>query len=176
MLNEINNKNKWFILLIITNVISVCVAMYFIFDNHKEPIYEPNKIIVQIMGEVNEPNVYELDEGTRLSELIELAGGFTENADIETVNQALQLRDEMKITILSIQSNEENQEQENGKININTADLDLLMSLSGIGEVKAQAIIDFREKNGPFTMIEEIQFVSGIGEKTFENIKDDIYC
>ena len=109
----------------------------------------------------------------RLYDLIKLAGGFTENADIESINLALLLTDQMKITIPSIL---DEQETKIKKININTADLTLLMTLNGIGEVKAQAIIDYRMKHGPFKTIEEIMKVKGIGLKTYEKIKDYIYC
>lgn len=172
MFESSNNKVKYLTLLIISNIIFIGIICYLIFSKPSKEIQAENKIVVQIIGEVNNPNVYEVQMGIRLNELIEIAGGFTENADIKQVNLALLLTDQMKITIPSILDSEEKV----SKININTADLALLMTLNGIGEVKAQAIIDYRETHGPFKTIEEIMKVKGIGLKTFEKIKDYIYC
>lgn len=172
MFESSNNKVKYLTLLIISNIIFIGIICYLIFSKPSKEIQAQNKIVVQIIGEVNNPNVYEVQMGIRLNELIEIAGGFTENADIKQVNLALLLTDQMKITIPSILDSEEKV----SKININTADLALLMTLNGIGEVKAQAIIDYRETHGPFKTIEEIMKVKGIGLKTFEKIKDYIYC
>ena len=172
MFESSNNKVKYLTLLIISNIIFIGIICYLIFSKPSKEIQAQNKFVVQIIGEVNNPNVYEVQMGIRLNELIEIAGGFTENADIKQVNLALLLTDQMKITIPSILDSEEKV----SKININTADLALLMTLNGIGEVKAQAIIDYRETHGPFKTIEEIMKVKGIGLKTFEKIKDYIYC
>jgi len=167
-----DNKLKYIVILSITNIIFIGVICYLLFSKPEERIISESKIIVQIIGEVNKPDIYELEVGTRLYELIELAGGFTKNADIISVNQSRELKDEMKIIIPSILDGE----SKDNRININTADLSELMLLNGIGEVKAQAIITYRENHGPFTIIEEIMKVSGIGLRTFEKIKPYIYC
>jgi len=116
-----------------------------------------------------------------------LAGGFTDNADTISINLAKKLSDGEEIIVYSKVTyasgstgtvsnaiNTNSSANRTGKVNINTASKDELMTLSGIGEVKAQAIIDYRTKNGPFRDIHDIVNVSGIGEKTFENIKDSI--
>ena len=144
-------------------------------------------IKVYVAGEVKKPDVYELDDGAIVKDAILLAGGFTENADTISINLAKKLTDGEEVIvyskiadingstgIVSNTTNTNSSPNRTGKININTASKEELMTLSGIGEVKAQAIIDYRTKNGPFKDTHEIVNVSGIGEKTFEKIKDSI--
>ncbi len=175
MFEDIDRRNYWLIFLVITNIISVGIVCFMMLKKDDVQLISDETIIVQITGEVNIPDVYELNDGMRLNDLVDKAGGFTENADIKAVNLALLLKDGMKITVPSLKDTEPD-EAENDKININTADMEELMRLNGIGEVKALAIIAYREQNGPFTQIEDLMKVSGIGEKTFAKIKDDICC
>ncbi|ADL51152.1 helix-hairpin-helix domain-containing protein [Clostridium cellulovorans] len=159
-----------------------------------------SKIVVQVQGEVKNPGIYDLDEGSRIRDLIEAAGGLTENAD-KTINQALKLKDEDSVVVYKVGDHIENAvavnniissnnsagsnnkkgddkgtstEKTDVKVDINTATKEQLMSLKGIGETYSEKIIEYREKNGPFKTIEELKNVSGIGEKTFEKIKDSI--
>lgn len=141
-----------------------------------------NKIIVEIKGEVNRPDVYEMEEGSIIRDLIEKAGGLTEKANIDLINRAEKLKPNELIIIpnndnkensISVSSNY-NLENNSDVININTASIDELQKINGIGEVKAKNIIEYREKNGGFKSIEEIKNIEGIGEKTFEKIKDKI--
>lgn len=150
------------------------------------------KIYVDISGAVKQPGVYQLPEGSRLFDLLKQAGGLTEDAAIQTVNQAMIIQDQQKIIILTqaqaqsvdtekINNNghleeksAEKSSKEAGKININQADLTQLQQLSGIGEKKAQAIIDYRNENGSFKTIEDLAKVTGIGEKTVEKLRDSI--
>lgn len=150
------------------------------------------KIYVDISGAVKQPGVYQLPEGSRLFDLLKQAGGLTEDAAIQTVNQAMIIQDQQKIIILTqaqaqsidtenINNNghleeksDEKSSKEAGKININQADLTQLQQLSGIGEKKAQAIIDYRNENGSFKTIEDLAKVTGIGEKTVEKLRDSI--
>lgn len=142
----------------------------------EEPIW------VDICGEVQSPGVYEMKRGQRLYELVEKAGGFTEDAAAMSVNQARLLEDGEQIVILDQETYETAGpgegaapgEQEGGKINLNTAKAEELMELTGIGPSKAEAILAYREEKGGFSSIEEITEVSGIGASTFEKIKDDI--
>ncbi|EGT3614970.1 competence protein ComE [Clostridium perfringens] len=179
-------------------------------ENEKENINESNekdssnsnieKIVVEIKGEVKNPNVYVLENGSRIYELIEKAGGPTEEADLSNINRALYLSDGQCVVVRNIndvQDETENLEEalndENSKnvsnnspeekisssgesstININAASKETLMTLNGIGESKAQAIIDYREETGGFKSIDELTNISGIGEKTLEKIKDKI--
>lgn len=150
------------------------------------------KIYVDISGAVKQPGVYQLPEGSRFFDLLKQAGGLTEDAAIQTVNQAMIIQDQQKIIILTqnqaqsidtenINNNghleeksDEKSSKEAGKININQADLTQLQQLSGIGEKKAQAIIDYRNENGSFKTIEDLAKVTGIGEKTVEKLRDSI--
>ncbi len=146
------------------------------------PVPTPAPIIVDISGAVNHPGVYELPIGSRVQDAIEAAGGLQPEAFTESLNLAAPLYDGSKVLIPVLpqvveQPDEggtplESQPQTIFPININTATLEQLIELPGIGEVKAQAIIDYRNANGPFTNPEQIMNVRGIGQATYEAIKD----
>ena len=142
-----------------------------------------NTIVVEIKGEVMNPDVYTLSEGSIIKDLIEMAGGLTEEADISNINRAKEINNHDLIIIRNIndvnidveaENNEVNEESDDGKISINDSDISKLKEIPGIGEVKANSIILYREKNNGFKSIEELKNVDGIGEKTFEKIKDSI--
>lgn len=144
-----------------------------------------NTIVVEIKGEVMNPDVYTLNEGSIIKDLIEAAGGLTQDADISNINRAKEIKNHELIIIRNINDpnieekgeakyNETNEESDDGKISINDSDLSKLKEIPGIGEVKANSIISYREKNNGFKSIEELKNVDGIGEKTFEKIKDSI--
>lgn len=145
---------------------------------------EPAGIFVDIGGEVNNPMVAELKEGSRVEDAIEAAGGLTEEADITEINRAAFVEDGEKIFIPPVITDAEGAAGDpdaagvsyysDGRININTADSLELQELDGVGPVIAGKIIDYREENGRFQTIEDIKNVSGIGDKTFEKLKDDI--
>ena len=151
------------------------------------------KVIVHVIGEVNNPGVVTLDEGTRIIDAINAAGGKTEEADLSKVNLAYIVEDGTQIYIPRINENlneielmsteagqsviTNEEKEENGqetKVNINTANKEKLETLPGIGEATAQKIIDYRAANGKFKTIEEIKNVSGIGDAKFDNLKDKI--
>lgn len=146
-----------------------------------ENISEGTYIYAFITGFIKNPGVYELSEGARLYELVELAGGFTEQAAQDYLNLAAYIKDGDKITVYSEEELAEakdtitNNNEESGSawhININTADKETLMTLPGIGEAKADAIIKYREENGTFSSIEDIMNISGIKQGAFDKIKD----
>lgn len=153
-----------------------------------EALDEEKSIFVDIAGAVEKPSVVELDEGERLQKAVELAGGLSPDADRNAVNLAQKLIDGAQYIIplkgekLRINvpdgvgfSDEQNTGENNdGKININTATKEKLMELNGIGEVIAQRIIDYRNENGNFKSIDSIGEVSGIGAKKFDDIKNNI--
>lgn len=169
-------------------------------ESSEEESSNIEKIVVEIKGEVKNPNVYVLENGSRIYELIEKAGGPTEEADLSNINRALYLSDGQCVVVRNINDiqdetedleealNDENSKNvsnnspkekisssdESSTININTASKETLMTLNGIGESKAQAIIDYREEIGGFKSVDEITNISGIGEKTLEKIKDKI--
>lgn len=142
-----------------------------------------NTIVVEIKGEVMKPDVYTLSEGSIVKDLIEMAGGLTNEADISNINRAKEINNHDLIIIRNIndvnmeteiENNEVSEERDDGKISINNSDISKLKEIPGVGEVKANSIILYREKNNGFKSIEELKNVDGIGEKTFEKIKDSI--
>ena len=154
-------------------------------DDSSENNKHSSEIYIHIDGEVKNPGVYKMKNGDRVNDVIQAAGGLTDNADKSKINLAIKLKDEMKIHIYKIGEDKNNSnsksldENSNSNlnntklININTASKDELCKLNGIGENKAKLIIQYREKK-KFTKIEDITKVSGIGKKTFEKIKNDI--
>jgi competence protein ComEA len=152
-------------------------------EPRKEEVREAteNIIMADIKGAVKTPGVYMAEEGERVVDLIEKAGGLTSDADASKVNFSMRVVDEMVVYIPKI--GEEGGEGvagqssiatggESNLVNINSADSSELETLPGIGPAKSSAIIEYREKNGPFKTIEELKNISGIGEKTFEKLKD----
>lgn len=166
------------------------------------------RIFIHVCGEVTVPGVYDLEEGSRIYQAIDMAGGFTEDAAQDFLNMAESLEDGMKIQVPNRkeagewdsrkavtypeypESTGRTQEKEaagaggfqersnsntgTAKVNLNTAAKEQLMTLKGIGEARAEAIIAYRQESGPFTRIEDIMEVSGIKEAAFQKIKEDI--
>lgn len=175
---------------------------------------EPKKIKIDIKGEVNNPGVYELNEGDRVIDAINISGGLTNKADTTLINQSKNITDEMVIIIYNKdkiaelktekvktetivkyiekecicpdiindacikdyedETPKESDDKTSEKISINTASLEQLITIPGIGNTKAQSIIEYRENNGLFKSIEEIMNIKGIGESTFEKLKNYI--
>lgn len=133
---------------------------------------EEDTIFVYVCGAVKQEGVYELPAGSRVYEALELAGGFREDAATTEMNQAEVLTDAMKIYVPTVEEMQKRQSEGNGKININHASKEELMTLPGVGESKAESILRYREENGRFQNIEEIMEISGIKEGLFEQIKD----
>ena len=139
---------------------------------------EPIKIYVHICGEVNNPGVYELAEGSRIFEAVEAAGVFTEEAAQASLNLAQVISDEEQIGILTqdeaAEKASQEREQAAGIVNLNTASKEQLMTLTGIGESRAEDILRYRQESGGFQAIEEIMNVPGIKESAYLKIKDSI--
>ena len=159
---------------------------------------------VDIKGEILTPGIYTLKSNSRVIDVIEMSGGLTENADTSVINLSKKITDEMVIIIYSkseVKDFEKTKETEkivqekcikkdenalkndacitdsvktSGKVSINTATKEELMSLTGIGDSKAEDIIKYREENGLFKTIEDIKNVSGIGDSLFAKIKENI--
>lgn len=152
--------------------------------------YHSTEAYVDISGEVRKPGVYKVTTSTRLFEVIELAGGLTENANYNSLNQAEMVYDGEKVIVPHVDADRiyevgksstttayepaarASGQEESELININTADAALLQTLPGIGPVKSQSIVDYRNANGSFSSIDELKKVTGIGKKTFETIKE----
>lgn len=205
-----------FILLLVTLII--CTTNYLNNSNTvlakvTEKVEEKlKKIRVDIKGYVINPGVYELNENSRVIDVINLAGGLKEGSNTNLINLSKKLKDEMVIIIYSNEEIEQYKQSKikteyvynteyiyievdscpddmngacisdykatnnelNGKVNINTASIDELTKLPGIGTSKAEAIIDYRINNGDFKNINDISNVNGIGKSMFEKIKDNI--
>lgn len=205
------NKNK-FILILISIIIltSICIIIYKnensystytasnVFTNENtnnlgdtisSTKSTPSKLKVHIIGEIVSPGIYELNEGDRIYDLILLAGGTTENADLNKINLAYELSDGEKIYIPGISdeistyiyndagenvSDRSSISSNNKKININQATTSDLEKISGIGPSLAEKIINYRNSNGKFNSIDELKNISGIGDKKFEIIQEYI--
>ncbi|MCM3413036.1 helix-hairpin-helix domain-containing protein [Metabacillus litoralis] len=142
---------------------------------------EASTIVIDVKGAVQTPGVYEISANARVHEIIEKAGGLSDQADEAAVNLASSLEDGMVVYIPQIGENKENPFQTTNedkdspkKININLATSEELQTLSGIGPAKAEAIISYREENGQFKSIEGLLEVSGIGEKSLEKLKEEV--
>ena len=152
---------------------------------------DQSKVVVDIKGMVLNPGVYEVDSTSRVNDVIALAGGLIEGADTSLINLAKIVEDEMTIIIYSnsevLEKYKEeicvckkcdivndaciNNDDSGELVNINSASLEELQKIEGIGESKAKAIIKYREEDGFFKVIDDIKNVSGIGESLFEKIK-----
>jgi competence protein ComEA len=145
-----------------------------------------NKVMIDVGGEVINPGVYELNEGDRINDALVAAGGLSAKADRDWVeknlNKAEKVIDGQKIYIpnkvesekLKVESKEVLGTSTSNLVRLNTATVEQLDTLSGIGPAFAQRIIDYRTENGGFKNIEELKLVSGIGDKLFEKIKNDV--
>ena len=213
MLDNLTNKQKKII--IIVGALIVTGIMIFIYNSNKidtsdineemlisnnennnmtdTQTEEKNIIIVHITGAVKNPGIVRLEEGSRIEDAINKAGGLNEDADITNVNLAYILEDGIKIkipsnsdvtgvqneNILNSDSGENIVEEfkdsnKSSPLNINKATEQDLQNLPGIGLSLASKIIEYREENGKFSTIEDIKNVNGIGESKYENIKDHI--
>ena len=135
-------------------------------------------IRVHVCGEVNTPGVVELAAGSCAADAVEAAGGFTERAAPDGLNLARALSDGEQVRVPDAEeaasAAESEAVRESGRIDINSATREQLMSLPGIGEVRAEAIIAYRTEHGPFSEISELMNVSGIGESILKQIEDRI--
>ena len=158
---------------------------------------EPAVWMVHICGAVNRPGVYTFPEGSRVCDAVEAAGGLSEDAAESLLNQAALLSDGLQIVVPTLEEAEGlsrqtassgifssgisgagsaagGEEAGNGLVNINTATLEELMTLPGIGQTRAEAIVAYRDEQGGFQSIEDIMNVSGIKEGSFAKLKDRI--
>lgn len=139
-------------------------------------------IFVDIKGAVKNPGVYQMKVGDRVKDALEAAGGLTDEADSQKVNLAKRLEDQMAIVVPKVGEEAEEipagetrkEATKEGKVNINTATVEELKTLKGVGEKKAEAIIEYRKKNGSFQTKEDLMKVRGIGKKLFESFQERI--
>lgn len=184
-MKKIEEKYKYVILgiLVMFTVISVLITNSASAKENDSIVKEntsSNKkyYYVDIKGEVKDPGVYKLKDGSRVIDAINASGGLKENANTYSVNLSKKITDEMVIIVPSSTESENasnnnviQNTKNNDLVNINTATTKELLSITGIGESKASNIVKYREENGNFNSIEDIKNVSGIGDSLFEKIK-----
>jgi competence protein ComEA len=177
--------------LIVIALIAAVVAVYALFqaidDRSAPPIIIEDgaatlPVVVDVRGAVVSPGVYELPADARWQDAVDAAGGLSPEADLSTINLARRLRDGDILVIGSLMPATDSQiPAEDGssassgsqtRININTASIDELEVLPGIGEVTAQRIVDFREQNGPYRSIDDLVHVQGISTRTIDGLRD----
>lgn len=153
----------------------------------QEKVTQTESIVVEIKGEVKNPEVYTLKKGSIVKKLIEEAGGLTEKGDTSAINLAKELQNHECIVVGNIDDKSvqaqsvsvsgtggQSTSKTDGKINLNSATEAELDTLPGVGKVMAGKIIEYREKNGGFKDIEELKNIDRVGEATFEKLKDKI--
>ena len=206
---DILNKKEKIIIITIATIMLVFVGFYIITKTNdldyieleteendqieetsinEESLREEGKIIVHVTGEVKKQGIVEVEEGSRISDVIDAAGGVTNEADLGKINLAYIVEDGQKIYVPNVNDKidienvtkeagenvVENSNNKSNKVNINTASQTELETLSGIGPSTALKIINYREKNGDFEKIEDIKNVPGIGDAKFESLKESI--
>jgi len=155
----------------------------------EKPSVPAKSVMVDIKGAVNHPGVFTTNEGARVVDVLKLAGGVTKEADVNQINLAQHITDEMVIFVpkigevppapLAINGSSSptptsDQTKDSPVVHLNSATLTDLETLSGIGPSKAQAILDYRTKNGPFHKLDDLKNVTGIGDKSFEKISPQL--
>jgi competence protein ComEA len=197
MIDTWTRREKILIILLILAVVS-CGMIYFATRESKQPppvstsftpyqssIKKEKKtssmIVVDLKGEVNRPGIYRLPADARLYQAVKEAGGLTSQAEQKQLNLAQKLQDGIAIYIprqgetvpAPITGSEMGESQ---KLNVNTATAAELEELDGLGPTRAKAIIQYREEHGPFQKVEDLQNISGIGDKTLAKFRDQIVC
>lgn len=178
-------REKLVLVIFVIIFIGILLFAFSDFGNKNNSVEDKNNfVVVHVTGEIKNPGVYRLEEGARVIDAVNLAGGPLPSADLDRINLANFLKDGSKIYIPpkddNLDSNSKNQNalkvvpERKDKININTASKGELESLPGIGPTLAQRIIEYREENGLFSSAEDLLNVKGIGEKKLEKIKDQI--
>jgi competence protein ComEA len=200
MIDFINEYKKYFIIGgIVSLIILVFISYIFLYEQEADVFVAPvvelleEQFFVDVKGAVRNPGVYLFNEGDRVIDAIDIAGGLTRNGNTSNINLSQKLSSEMVVYVFTsneirngapgincstlcsaniIEVNNCFGEVQSNKVNINTAGIEQLITLPGIGEARARTIIDYRNENGLFERIEDLQRVSGIGTATFESLKE----
>lgn len=145
-------------------------------NEETEEVIDNEYIYVEIKGAVKHPDVYKISKDARIKDLI-ILGDPLPNADLNSINQSEKLHDEKSVYVPvkgEVVEIKESETSDKTVVNINTATKDELMRLNGVGEKKAETIIEYREENGLFNKKEDLMNIPGIGQKTFENLQEHI--
>lgn len=147
-------------------------------DSEESSVSAP--VVVHVGGAVVSPGVYELPGGSRVQDGVDAAGGFAADADVDSVNCARVLTDGEQVVIARVSPEGESAAGEaavvegSGKVNVNVASVEELDELKGVGPATAEAIVSYREENGPFSSAEDLLEVPGIGESKLEGMRDQV--
>ena len=153
------------------NNVALAVDQQLITAAEERPLTSTANVFVHVSGEVINPGIYQLPANSRLFDAVFAAGGFTEQAQADSVNLARPINDGEQIKVAKIGEISVQSDQSQSTISLNSATLNQLDQLPGIGATLAQRIIDWREQNGGFSRISDLRKVSGIGPKLYESIK-----
>ena len=153
------------------NNVALAVDQQLITAAEETPLTSTANVFVHVSGEVINPGIYQLPANSRLFDAVFAAGGFTEQAQADSVNLARPINDGEQIKVAKIGEISVQSDQTQSTISLNSATLNQLDQLPGIGATLAQRIIDWREQNGGFSRISDLRKVSGIGPKLYESIK-----
>ncbi|AOY55946.1 helix-hairpin-helix domain-containing protein [Candidatus Rhodoluna planktonica] len=153
------------------NNVALAVDQQLITAAEERPLTSTANVFVHVSGEVINPGIYQLPANSRLFDAVFAAGGFTDQAQADSVNLARPINDGEQIKVAKIGETSVQSDQSQSTISLNSATLNQLDQLPGIGATLAQRIIDWREQNGGFSRISDLRKVSGIGPKLYESIK-----
>lgn len=153
------------------NNVALAVDQQLITAAEERPLTSTANVFVHVSGEVINPGIYQLPANSRLFDAVFAAGGFTDQAQADSVNLARPINDGEQIKVAKIGEISVQSDQSQSTISLNSATLNQLDQLPGIGATLAQRIIDWREQNGGFSRISDLRKVSGIGPKLYESIK-----
>lgn len=142
----------------------------------------PARLVVHVVGAVRRPGLYRLDHGSRIADAVRRAGGATKRADLSLVNLAAQVSDGTQVVVPARATVEAGSEEDGseatapaaGPVHLNTATIEQLDALPGIGPVTAQKIIDYREQHGAFSSIDDLDAIPGIGPARLEQLREQV--
>jgi competence protein ComEA len=187
LLDRLNRLPYWQLGLLVLLLICVLVGGYFLLKPAPRPsadfqakeetaAREPQQLMVHVAGAVKNPGVVRIEQGKRVIDAIEEAGGPLPQADLDGLNLAQEVQDGQRITVPiegeTVPGAADGGKTSGDKVNINLASATELEALPGIGPTLAERIVAYREKKGGFKNVEELKQVSGIGEKKFEELRD----
>lgn len=172
-LNNQIKKFKILMVILIALFLNSCSKPLAQDDNDESSFEIASKLycMIDLRGEVMHPGIYKIESGSLVNDVIELAGGFTKQADKTSINLVSTITSNMQIVVQPVGTLDHKTSTEEKQINLNTCTKEQLLVVPKIGESKAEAIIEYRKKNGGFTQLEDLLKVSGIGEALYSQIK-----
>jgi len=157
-----------------TDAITISAVGGYGVDGQRPIATYDNAVTVHVVGEVVNPGVHRLPAGSRIFQAIEMAGGFTPEADESSVNLAARIRDEQQIVVAGLSGTTAENPDVPRIVNINTADKNELLTLPGVGSIMADSIIAYRNRTGGFISTDELMNIPRFGTTMYESIQDRI--